>query len=90
MQYKPHVPVDRLVKILNEYMDRYQLNRRDLARELAAGTMLSQETWERRLFAWFNGETSSTHFGLVDSALCALDLTDRWHTDLADIYSQAA
>lgn len=87
---KPFVPVERLTQILDEYMDWYGLDRTSLAREIASGSMLSEDAWFRRLYAWYNGESSYVRFSTVDAVLCALGWMDRWHSDLADIYELAA
>lgn len=89
MGYGPYVPVSRLNKILEEYMEQWDLTETEVARELAANTGKSEEAWLRRLYSWRSGETDTCRFDLADQVLTGLYLIDRWRTDLNDIYEAA-
>lgn len=90
MSYKPYVPVSRVTALLDEYMASLGISRDELCWELEAGTMVSHDAWCRRLYSWYSGETEAVRFPMVDSIISALGLTDRWSTDLSDIYELVA
>lgn len=90
MGYGPYVPVSRLIPIIDEYVDRWGITYRNVARELEAAGHGTQEAWERRLYSWRNGESETCRFDMADKVLSSLYLIGHWFTDLKDIYERAA
>lgn len=90
MGYGPYVPCSRLIKILDDYKDRFNLCDYELAREIAANLGENEDAWYRRLYSWHSGETETCRFDMADKALTSLYLLEHWYTDLNDIYEKAA
>lgn len=86
----PYVPCKRLCVILDEYMARLGITKDEVCAELAAATGKSAESWARRLYSWYSGESETTRFATADEVLTSLYLIDRWITDLNDVYQLAA
>lgn len=88
--FGPYVPCDRLVKILEEYRERYGLTWYEIAREIAANQHENEDAWCRRLYSWRYGESETCRFDMADKALSSLYLIDCWYDELSDIYERAA
>ena len=85
-------PVDRVVSVLREWIERENSRPRTMVPDgRGAVSQLERETGvnARQIYAILNGERQFVTLGVVDALLCGIGRTDLFHTELADIYESA-